>query len=180
LFCPACRKFSRDLDSIIKTGQGKYHIVFKHFPLGTACNHALKTNMHPLACEAAWAAEAAHNQGKFWAFHDIMFANAQKQDPKIFYAIAQKLGLNIPSFDQYRRGDAAKENIQENITLGIQLGITGTPTVFLNGKLVNDLRPGILQVIINEEQKQLRLHDTVSMMHVERKGAIDTNFIVKH
>ena len=73
--CPACRAFAHQISHLTEHFPGKLAIIFKHYSLGTECNEAVSVDRHPRACEAARAAEAARRQGKFWPFHDGLFAS---------------------------------------------------------------------------------------------------------
>ncbi len=71
--CQGCRKFSYELSHILEHYVGQITVRFKHYPLGKACNPRLRIDKHPQDCSAAWAAEAARRQGRFWPFHDALF-----------------------------------------------------------------------------------------------------------
>ncbi len=160
-FCPSCRRFSKELHNIIQKGQGKYTVIFKHFPLSTSCNFSIDKNMHPSACEAAYAAVAANQQGKFWAFHDTIFStdNTEPGNYTVFFnTVAQKTGLDIALFDTYRNSEMAKAKVSRDIVLAAKLGIDATPSVYLNGKLVKDMRPGILQFLITRELERITVN----------------------
>jgi protein-disulfide isomerase len=126
-------------------------VVFKHFPLSSTCNPVMKKDIHPLACEAALAAEAANKQGKFWSYHDSLFTAEPINDPAGFRAIAEKIGLNLEQFDEYIHSKEAMQKVLRSILIGKNIGIESTPTVFLNGRKVNDLRSGILRFLIDHE-----------------------------
>jgi protein-disulfide isomerase len=71
--CPGCRTLATELPSLRQKFPHELAVIFKHYPLGAACNEAAEVDLHPRACEAAWAAQAAHRQNKFWSFHDSLF-----------------------------------------------------------------------------------------------------------
>lgn len=151
-YCPGCRMFTKEVDSTRKNFATLCYIVFKQFPLNTSCNPSLKTDLHPQACETARAAVAAGNQGKFWPFHDQLFKTSPKID---LLKAASEAGLNMATFEADRSSKEVLDLVQKNITEGIRLAIDETPTVFLNGKRVPDLRPGVLKyLILMELQKR--------------------------
>jgi protein-disulfide isomerase/uncharacterized membrane protein len=148
--CSSCKLFSgvvKDLNFIYRD---KIYIVFKHFPLGKACNPALGNNdFHPKACEAALSAEAARQQGKFWQYHDALFSiDLEKAKPELFSSIAARNKLNVPKFEQVRHSEAAQHLISRSIDQGNKLKITGTPAVYLNGRFVKDFRLYSIQLLI--------------------------------
>ncbi len=153
-YCTGCKQFSYDLRNVIDSSKGEYHIVFKNYPLDKACNPLLQKSLHDGACAAALAAEAAHKQGKFWDFHDALFTADKKADEKLLQKTAMNLGLDLDQFNAWRNSDSARRQIQQDIYVASQLGIDATPAVFLNGRLVKDLRKGVLKLLINEEIKK--------------------------
>ncbi|WP_426671115.1 vitamin K epoxide reductase family protein [Mucilaginibacter sp. McL0603] len=160
LTCPGCRYFSRVLAALSNKNGGGINIVFKHFPLGTACNPLMTKDLHPRACEAALAAEAARRQGKFWSFHNELFATDLNNIHKTVSLIALKLNLNTQRFENDRVGDSAISKVKRNIDLAIRLGVSATPTVFLDGRRVNDIRFQSLQILINYELQRTGLATT--------------------
>lgn len=129
------------LEQVLEHNPDTVKIVFKNMPLG----------FHKFAEPAARAALAAGEQGKFWEFHDELFASAPKLDPGTITAIATKLGLDIAKFNK----DMASAEIQQKLIQDLQdakdAGVTGTPTLFVNGvKLKSRTLPAI-QKIIDEE-----------------------------
>jgi protein-disulfide isomerase/uncharacterized membrane protein len=149
--CPACRRFLKTMEFLQNTFEGELQIVFKHAPLGTACNDSIKVNLHPQACEAAEAAEAARRQGQFWRYHDALFAaDLVKRQPSL-ESIARDLEMDLAQFESDRQATDTKTRIAEDVALGNRLGVDGTPTVFLNGRRVYDLRRRALAFLVASE-----------------------------
>ena len=146
--CPGCTAFSQTMAGLARGFDGKLQIVFKHYPLGTDCNGLLKADLHPRACEAALAAEAARHQGKFWAFHDALFAADLSTREAVLEVIAGQTGLDLQRFEVDRRQETVAAKVKADVELGILLGVDGTPSVFLNGRRVYDLRPQLLKFLI--------------------------------
>ena len=93
--CPACRAFAQRTQYLRDQFPGKLAIIFKHYPLGTGCNRAVRINRHPQACQAAWAAEAASLQGKFWPFHDSLFASNLDASEDTIRWLAEEAELDL-------------------------------------------------------------------------------------
>ena len=148
--CPGCTQLAQMIPGLARKFEDTLQIVFKHFPLDNACNSVVKIELHPGACETARAAEAARQQGKFWAFHDALFM-PRSEGKMTLKSMAEHLGLNFDRFEAHRHGDAALAKIQVDINLGICLGVDGTPSVFINGHRVHDTRPQTLQFLIAHE-----------------------------
>lgn len=108
-------------------------------------------DFHKMAMPAAKAALAAREQGKFWEFHDRLFAAQGKLSQETIDKIAVDLNLDIPRFKQ----DMASPKIQAAIIKDLQdaqkAGVTGTPTAFINGRLPKQRSLEGFQIIINNE-----------------------------
>jgi len=146
--CSSCRGFSRVLYQLKKKYKGQFSVVFKHFPLGS-CNPIVTKNMHPKACEAALAAEAARQQGKFWQYHDVLFFYDLSKTDVPYAALAAKLHLDSAKFEEARNGEAAKREVARTIAEGVRLKIDATPAVFLNGRPVNDFRLQPMEILFD-------------------------------
>ena len=134
--CPFCAKFARETlpaleEQYVKTG--KILIAFREYPLP----------IHPFAQKAAEAALCANRQGKFWEFHDDLFANPQALDLMSLNARAAHLGLKSTDFASCLEGQTAAL-VQADKTGGGTLGVAGTPT-FLVGPILADGRLKVAQ-----------------------------------
>jgi protein-disulfide isomerase len=103
-------------------------LVFKNFPL----------NMHPFAAPAAVAAMAAYKQGKFWPYHDKLFANSSSLSENKFEEIAAELGLNKAQFDADRKDPAVQALVSRDLQDGLKADVRGVPAVFINGRFLKD------------------------------------------
>jgi protein-disulfide isomerase len=90
--------------------------------------------MHRFAVQAALAALAAQDQGKFWPFHDRLFQNYNQLNPQKIEEIRQELGLDAERFNARMNDPALKDLIRRDLQEGNAAGVSGTPTVFINGK----------------------------------------------
>ena len=146
LQCPACQSFHNYLKSSIdkdKSITDNITFVYRHFPLIVA---------HPFANDAAYAAEAAGMQGKFFEMIDLQFTNqktwATAQNPReIFRGYADKLKLDLEKYDTDVASDKVKQRVSRDVQSGNEVGVSGTPSFFLNGNKV--------EVASFEEFKQL-------------------------
>ena len=147
--CPACRGYARELYTLVEKYAKKLQVVFKHFPLDKACNPIMKRDLHPKACEAAYAAVAAHKQERFWPFHDKLFAADLYEDTNTFPSLAAASGLDVQSFEADFLAEATKEKVQADIELAIHLNVDATPTLFLNRRRISDTRPQAVRSLID-------------------------------
>lgn len=123
--CPFCGKhFTETLPQIerefIEIGKVRY--VFRDFPL---------EKMHPKAFEAARAANCAGEQGFYWEMHDWLFANQQGFNPDSLATEIEHLNLNVEAFTNCLRDNTKAGNVQEDIKVGLSMGVQGTPTFFI-------------------------------------------------
>lgn len=116
-------------------------VVFKNFPLG----------MHKFAFPAALAAMAAHEQGKFWEFHDRLFENHRNLDIQTIEKIAQEVGLDMDRFKKDMTSPAIRQKVIEDMKDGQEAGVRGTPTIFVEGRRLQERSPQAMQAVIDEE-----------------------------
>lgn len=124
--CPFCSRAAGVVEQIREKYGQKVHFVFRQFPLP----------MHKQAKGAAEAALAANAQGKFWEYHDRLFANQKELDREGLEKQAQELGLDMARFNQALDQDEYEKDIDRDIGMGKKVAVSGTPTMFINGKRV--------------------------------------------
>jgi protein-disulfide isomerase len=129
--CPFCSRVGPTLDRVMQVYGDKVRIVWKNNPLA----------MHKDAPLAHLAAAAAAEQGKFWPYHDKLFANQQrlKRDDLVRYA--SELGLDTARFTQVMDSDTYKGKISADANEAMALGVTGTPAFFVNGRFLSGAQP---------------------------------------
>ena len=105
--------------------------------------------------DAAVAALAANQQGKFWEFHHELFQNYNKLNDEKFDEIAQSLALDMAQFKQDMENPALTALVQRDLKDGVVAGVRGTPTIFINGRLLQQRSlPGFKQIIDEELAKK--------------------------
>jgi protein-disulfide isomerase len=125
--CPFCSRADPMIEEVIKAYPTQVRLVYKNLPL---------ISIHPFALGAAQAAVAAQKQGKFWEMHDLLFSNQRALQPEKLKEYATQLGLDAAKFEADMNSDETKSAIQEDMRLAQTVGVRGTPTMFVNGKLV--------------------------------------------
>ena len=126
--CESCRAVKPVVDQIKQDYQGELEIVVRHMPL-----HASSVN-------AAKAAEAAHAQGRFADMYDLLFETqpewGEQQEPEeeFFFELAERLDLDMDEFRSVYEDPATEAKVERDATDGEALGVTGTPTFFLDGE----------------------------------------------
>ncbi|HZA50995.1 MAG TPA: DsbA family protein, partial [Myxococcaceae bacterium] len=143
--CPFCSRVVPTLKEVEKQYQGKVRVAFKHQPLP----------MHPNAKLAAAASMAAHEQGKFWEYHDLLFANQRALDRASLEKYAQDLKLDLKKFRTALDTNKYDAQITADSSEGMRVGANGTPTFFINGRQVVGAQPlESFKAVIDEELKK--------------------------
>jgi len=155
--CPSCQRASR-FNPILLAGHRKNaSFTFKHFPLDTTCNTAIKRLVHPHACQIAAATECAHEQGKFWAFHDLVFQQGPNYKVANLEQDASRAGLRLEAFRDCMQAGRGLEAVQRDISEGARLEVTSTPTYLINGARVTGvLTPAMFEEFLAALQESSR------------------------
>lgn len=137
LQCPACRAADPGVKYAIENYSDRVRFVWNDFPL---------QSIHPNARAAANAARCAEEQGKFWEFKDILFAeqnswSATRALGETFAAYASRLELDVDSFNQCFEEKRHDDKIMADVNEGNRNGVNGTPTIFVNDVMRNGLSP---------------------------------------
>ena len=135
--CPFCRQLAQALAGFIPQAGGRIKIYYKHFPLEQSCNPKLTRNVHSGSCALALGGICAQNQGKFEAYHDRVFSTElQKADLADVLRLAGEAGLNSAAIEGCIDDPRTKATLAAQVEEGNRLGISSTPTVYIDGKKV--------------------------------------------
>ncbi len=140
--CTFCARFNREtVQSILTDYAGQVRIVFRDYPiLGTA------------SLEAAFAAECANSQDAFWEYHDLLYENQQILGRDTYLALAEQLQLDLETFTTCLDDQTYRDEVFADYADGQRLGVTGTPTFYINGRPVVGAQPyTVFASAINEE-----------------------------
>jgi len=144
--CPYCSKAVEKINAVLKAYPNDVKLIFKQFPLDS----------HPQAQISAQAALAAHQQGKFWPLHDVMFANKNSLSRKSILGWAGGIGLDMKRFESDMDSDAIKKSVARDLADGEKAGVEGTPTLFINGQRYNgELALDAIRPVIDGELKRV-------------------------
>src|SRR5262245_18652940 len=140
--CPFCLRADPTVQQVLKTYGDRIRFVYRHYPLPN----------HPNARPAAEAAACANEQGKFWPYHDRLFADPGKLSTSDLKKTAADLGLNASQFNACVDSHKFKAAIDTDIREGEQAGVNGTPAFFINGRAISGAQPfDVFKKIIDEE-----------------------------
>jgi protein-disulfide isomerase/uncharacterized membrane protein len=149
--CQHCARASRDLERLVAARPAEVRLVFRHFPLDPTCNPAVRRAVHPAACAAATAAECAGEAGRFWEFHDYLFAH---QDTEDFVHMATLLGLDATRFRECIASGRGRAAVTRDAADGAGFGVDSTPTLFINGRTVRGaLSPSLYEFVLAIEHR---------------------------
>ncbi len=116
------------LEQVLEKNPDNVKLVYKSFPLRN----------HKFAMKAAIAALAAESQGKFWEFHDLLLKDFNGLNDEKVLEIAGKLGLNKGEFEKMMKDPDLDMKIRKDLADGSNAGVRGTPTIFINGRLLRN------------------------------------------
>lgn len=122
--CPFCQRVQPTLRALLKDYGDKVRLVYRDFPI---------PQLHREAKKAAEAARCAGEQGKFWEYHDVLYANPARQREPDLRRYAEQLGLHESRFTDCVRSGRHAATVERGMADGKKLGVTGTPSFFVNG-----------------------------------------------
>lgn len=122
--CPGCGGLFYTIRELCAELGDELRIVFRHYP---------RSGVHPHAEQAAEAAEAAGEQGRFWEMHDLLFANQHALRTKDLQKYAEQLGLDSARFHEELKKRTYEDRVREDFRRGVENGVYGTPGLFING-----------------------------------------------
>ena len=144
--CPFCSRVVPTIEQVKENYGDKVRVVFRQFPLA----------IHANAQKAAEASLCAHDQGKFWEMHDLMFEEQQQLEVAQLKDKAQRLELDMAQFNQCLDSGKYADQVQEDMRAGSVAGVSGTPAMFVNGRLISGAVPyeDVAKVIDEELERQ--------------------------
>ena len=134
--CPYCRTAFFNLERALVAEKGAVVVHHRNFPLNPECNSQVQSGMHPLACEAAYASSCAHAAGQGHAFDRAIFAGQSSLQEDSFGEIAEGLEMDRGVLAECMQSAATRDAVQVDLAAGRALGITSTPTFFINGRML--------------------------------------------
>ncbi len=149
--CPYCVRAEPILAGVLERYPDQVRLVHRHFPLDS---------IHPFARPAAEASMCADQQGKFWGYHEGIFARRGKLGDNALAEIAAEVGLDVEEFDSCLEERRYKDFVETDFAAGREAGVTGTPSFFLNGiKLEGALSVDDLSGQVDLELARLQLEE---------------------
>lgn len=138
--CPACARAAPLAKGLAKLYPESVTVVVKNFPLSSACNPHVGSNMHPYACELAIMSRCAGAYGLFWSYHDLAFGQQALLKAGRPQQWAKDVGLTEEQISGCLASEDLASKIQADVAEAHALGVNATPTVFINGRKYIGLR----------------------------------------
>ena len=130
--CPFCKQVQPIFKELLSRYNGKIRLVHKDLPLDS---------IHPQSRQAAEAARCADEQGKFWSYHYVLYTNSSNASQENLKSYAKEVGLDVNAFERCLGNGKFRAVVQRDLMDGAQLGVTGTPTFFINGREISGNQP---------------------------------------
>ncbi len=154
--CPSCAVAHDYLTYLRAANKGEVRVVFHHYPLDQACN-PIAQQVHPSSCAAAIASECAGDQDAFWAYADRLFANQKRFSRAELVDHAEALDLDRERFESCLGDTRMADRVRRDVEEGQRLGISATPTLIINGRVIEGLPPPKkLATLVTLQQQQNR------------------------
>jgi protein-disulfide isomerase len=141
--CPFCRRVQPTLTQLLARYPKDVRLVYKHMPLD---------QLHPQARRAAEASWCAQQQGRFWEYHDLLYAGGPDGSDATLTGIAARAGLDAAAYQQCMASGKAAEEVEKHVREGAKFGVEGTPGFFVNGRFINGAVPleAFVQIVDEE------------------------------
>lgn len=146
--CNHCRTANLDLKSLHERYPDHVRIVFKNYPLDMACNENMTRPNFLHSCKAAVMARCAGDQDRFWEMHDAIYALPQISVSALD-ALPAEIGIAGDAYDACIASESAQGDIQADIAQGSSLGVTGTPSIFINDRKMPSYRLQSIEAIVD-------------------------------
>lgn len=130
--CPACASVTPLMHELVARNP-QVKVLFKHYPLSNICNPNIGQEFHVDSCRAAYAAECARQQGRFWDLTHLMMKNQSELDPAGIAFMAGQVGLDTSALAVCMESPDTHERVRQDILAGQTAGVEGTPALYLKG-----------------------------------------------
>ncbi|MCB0352531.1 MAG: thioredoxin domain-containing protein [Bdellovibrionales bacterium] len=156
--CPACRRIYPYVHELYEKYPDKVSVTYRNYPLDNRCNPSIQHSFHRAACLAAEIARCAGEQGAFGpALNDLMYLDEFEKDDataislrNAVLALPERLNLDKEGIEQCLDSERQRERIHYDIEQADQLGLQGTPLIFLNGKALASVHPVALRYVVRK------------------------------
>jgi protein-disulfide isomerase/uncharacterized membrane protein len=131
--CPGCAVLAATIKELKVKYGSRVLFVFRNYPLDNKCNHNISGMFHAHACAIATMARCAGQYGKFWEYAELAFSKQAEASAENAVKWARSTGLSQEAIDTCQKSQDILNKLRDDVALADQLGVTGTPTLFING-----------------------------------------------
>jgi protein-disulfide isomerase len=154
--CPQCARAREVFAQLLEGNPNDIRLIFRHYPLDSECNPKLDQQVHPTSCTASIAAECAGEQGQFWEYAELLFADQKEYTRADLENHASKLKLDLGRFQSCLNEVNTKDLVRKDIEEAERIGVKATPTLVINGHLIEGLpAPHKLASLVTAEKQRL-------------------------
>lgn len=154
--CPQCARAREVLAQLLEGNPNDIRLIFRHYPLDSECNPQITQQVHPASCAASIAAECAGAQGQFWEYAEQLFTDQKAYTRTDLEDFASKLNLDLERFQSCLDDINTKDLVRRDIEEAERIGVKATPTLVVNGHLIEGLpTPHKLASLITAEKQRL-------------------------
>jgi protein-disulfide isomerase/uncharacterized membrane protein len=151
--CPHCKHAAPSIHAFVNSHRDSVHFTFQNYPLDPACNKEMKSGGHDQACRFAKAVLCGDRQGHFVETHDWIFAHQDELSETLLPKLVSEVKLNQTQFDSCMASREVEADLDQQLDRGKLAGIEGTPSIFVNGRL---LPGGFIIPVLNAALKSLK------------------------
>jgi protein-disulfide isomerase len=132
--CPHCANAFEGLGELAGAFPEDVRVTYLHFPLDEACNRLVRRKFHPRACHLARLAECAHTEGRYVDAARLIYEKRRELDDAAMLEAIVGLGVDRARLEACLADDGSISRVKADIELGLDAGVQGTPTIYLNGE----------------------------------------------
>lgn len=148
--CQYCRRFHRAIKPVLDKYEGRFRLIYKHYPFSAECNPALQGQKmnHPHACRLAEMAQALGAMGRFWPAGEELYEIQTENLNPALTGLAQKAGIDFREWVGHLSDPAVREQVKADITEGLRLRVVEVPTIYVNGRALKSIKPANVEKVL--------------------------------
>ncbi len=174
--CGYCKKFHSHVEQVRQRHPDEIRVISLQFPMHTDCNPHIGKSLHRSACMTSKAALCAHEQGRYWEFHEELFKNRRRHGPADIDHYARHLGLDTAAFSSCMDSERITERLAADVTRAGDLGVTGTPRSYINGRVFSGaVAPEVIEAVVQVELGNEQIEPGGDFSVLVEKVAASTN-----
>lgn len=139
--CPFCGKAHQVMMEVLRSFPTQVYLTHRDYPLDSTCHPGMRRALHPHACRSAYYARCAAEQDNYWPFEALLFEDSERLDEDSLKEFARNVGLDMDRLAECVESPDTHQAVLDDIRQGMERGMRGTPTFFVNGEMVVGFKP---------------------------------------